>query len=260
MVFKVLIVMSSFLLLAKMTSSTTVNYVKPFAASSCSDVQRSCLTLNEYASDSKVYFVNNTIFYFYPGIHRLDGRLILENLYNLSLRGWPHGDQVVSIRAGSLTGISLNGSCNIEISSISFVLYDNFTFVVKFEYSESVRLSNISIYGNGYHGCSSIISKESALDFDNARFIGIKGFLGAAVMMLSSNITFRGNNLFAGNTAYSGGSIYLANSELNLNGASRFLNNTSESVHFSQVVIQWNSDITYIKIYVENKTDESWYS
>ena len=112
------------------------------------------------------------------------------------------------------------------MSSISFVLHDNFTFILKFEYSELVHLSNISIYGNGYHGCSSIISKESALDFDNARFIGIKGFLGAAVMMLSSNITFRGNNLFAGNTAYSGGSIYLADSRLKLNGAYQFLHNT----------------------------------
>ena len=84
MLFKVLIVMSSFLLFAKMTSSTTVNYVKPFAhktASSCSDVQRPCLTLNKYISDLDEYFVNNTISHFYPGIHKLDDSLVLESLY-----------------------------------------------------------------------------------------------------------------------------------------------------------------------------------
>ena len=39
----------------------TINYVKPFTserASPCSDVQRPCLTLNEYASNSDEYFVN----------------------------------------------------------------------------------------------------------------------------------------------------------------------------------------------------------
>ena len=135
-VFKVLIVMS-FSLFATITSSTsiTVNYVKPFAhkiTSPCSDVQRPCLTLNEYLSNLDVYFVNNTIFYFYPGMHKLDYSLVLENLYNFSFQGWPSGNQVVSITVSSLTGISLNGSYNIKISSIRFVLYNNFTFILKF--------------------------------------------------------------------------------------------------------------------------------
>ena len=178
-VFKVLILMSSLLLFAKMTS-TTITYVKPFAsktASQCSDVQRPCLTLNEYASDLDMYFLNNTIFYFHPGMHRLDNCLVLENLYNFSFQGWPSGNQVVNITVGSLTGISLKGSCNIKISSISFVLNDNFTVVVKFIHSQLVLLSNISIYGNGYSGCSSIISQDSALSINDASFIQIQGFL-----------------------------------------------------------------------------------
>ena len=74
MLFQVLIVMSSLLLFAKMTSSTTVNYATPFAsrtASPCSDMLRPCLTSNEYISDLDEYFINNTVFYFYPGIRRL---------------------------------------------------------------------------------------------------------------------------------------------------------------------------------------------
>ena len=229
MVFKILVVISSLLFFIKTTSSMTVNYVKPFAvttASPCSDVQRPCLTLNEYASDSDEHFVNNTIFYFYPGIHRLDYSLILENLCNFSFHSWP-SDRVITIAVDSFATIIWKESWNIKISLIHFTLYDNFTFIMRFEHSQLVQLSNISIFGNGYNGCSSIISQGSALDINNASFIGIKGFLGAALMILASNITFRGSNVFAGNTAASGGSIYLIDSRLTLSGASLFLNNTS---------------------------------
>ena len=221
------------LFFAKVSSSMTVNYVKPLTserASPCSNVQRPCLTLNEYASDSDEYFVNNTGYYFYPGIHRLDYSVNLVNLYNFSLLGWPNNDQVVTIAVGSSAGITWNKSWNIEISSFMFTFYGNFTFIMRFEHSELVWLSNISLNGNRYSGCSSIISEKSALDFKDSTFSGINGFLGAALMMFASNITFRGSIMFANNTAASGGSIYLThNSKLTLNGTSLFRNNTSNS-------------------------------
>ena len=197
MVLKILIVMSSLSFFAKIPSSISmhVNYVKPFGServseSPCSDVQRPCLTLNEYASNPDEYFVNNTRFYFYPGIHRLEYTLNLVNLYNFSFLGRPksigrpNGDQVVTILAvDSSASITWNESWNIEISSIRFFLYGNFTFILRFEHSQLVQLSNISIYGNGYSGCNSIISERSVLEFNNSMFIGINGFVGAALMM-----------------------------------------------------------------------------
>ena len=231
MVLNILIVISSLSFFAKITaSSTTVNYVKPFAskiASPCSDVQRPCLTLNEYASDSNEHCVNNTRFYFYPGIHRLDYTVHLVNLHNFSFLGRPNGDQVVTIAVDSSASITWKESCNIKISSIKFTLHGNFTFIMRFEHSLLVRVSNISIYGNWYSGCSSIVSEESALEFDDSTFIGINGFVGAALMIFASNITFRGSIMFADNAAASGGSIYLIHSILTLNGTSLFLNNTS---------------------------------
>ena len=59
-----------------------------------------------------------TIFYFYPGIHRLDYSLVLENLCNFSFHGWPSGDQVVTIAIDSLASITWKESWNIKISSI----------------------------------------------------------------------------------------------------------------------------------------------
>ena len=239
MVLKILIVISSLSFFAKIPSSMSmhVNYVKPFGSeraseSPCSDVQMPCLTLNEYANNSDEYFVNNTRFYFYPGIHRLEFTLNLVNLYNFSFLGWPNGDQVVTMAVDSSASITWNESWNIEISSIRFFLYGNFTFIMRFEHSQLVQLANISIYGNGYSGCSSIISERSALEFNNSKFIGINGFLGAALMIFASNITFRGSIVFADNAAVSGGSIYLThNSILSLKGTSLFQNNTS---NFSQ--------------------------
>ena len=243
MVLNLLIIILFF---AKVSSSMMVNYVKPLInerASPCSNMQRPCLTLNEYASNSDEYFGNNTRFYFYPSIHRLKYTLNLVNLHNVSFLGrtksiyWLNGDEVVTIAvdSSSSVGITCNESWNIEISLIMFALHGNFTFIMRFEYSQSVRLSNISIYGNGYSVCSSIISKKSSLEFNNSKFIGINGYVGAALMMYASNITFRGSIMFANNTAASGGSIYLThNSTLSLKGTSLFRNNTS---NFSQEVM-----------------------
>ena len=159
MVLKFLIVISSLSFFAKIPSSITMNYVKPFrneraSESPYSSVQRPCLTLNEYASTSNTdeYFNDNTRFYFYPGIHRLE---YLVNLYNFSFLGRPKSigrpiaDQVVTIAVDSSASITWNESWNIKISSIRFFLYGNFTFIMKFEHSQLVQLSNISIYGNG---------------------------------------------------------------------------------------------------------------
>ena len=227
MVLNLLIIILFF---AKVSSSMTVNYVKPLTserASPCSNVQRPCLTLNEYASDSDEYFVNNTGYYFYPGIHRLEYSVNLVNLYNFAFLGRPNNDQVVTIAVGSSAGITWNKSWNIEISLIRFALHGNVTFIMRFEHSQLVQLSNISIYGKGYCVCSSIISEKSTLKFNNSKFIG---FVGAALMMYASNITFRGSIMFATNTAASGGSIYLThNSILSLKGTSLFRNNTSNS-------------------------------
>ena len=157
------------------------------------------------------------------------------NLHNFPFLSWPNNDQVVTIAvvdsSGSITWIK---SWNITISSFMFNFYDNFIFIMRFEHSELVQLSNISIYGNGYSGYSSI----SVLEFNDSMFIGINGFVGAALMMFASNITFRGSIIFTDNTAVSGGSIYLThNSILTFNGTSLFLNNTSRQEAMNRKIL-----------------------
>ena len=235
------------------SESLTLNYVTPSKTTPCPSEQRPCLTLKEYASQPDVYFANNTVLCFHPGTHELSDSLRLKNVYNFSFEGLPTDNGVlVNIEFYSLASITWGKSWNINISSITFILRDNFTFIIRFELSLFVHLSNISIVGNGYSGCSSIMSRESTLDITNSMFNRVKGLFGAALMMLASNITFSGTNIFVDNTASSGGSVYLSDSNLTLNGANLFLNNTSlrddqkDTTVINKSVCDYSMETTYI--------------
>ena len=230
----------------------TPTYVKPTTNKTTLCHSDPCLTLDEYASLPEVYFNNYTIFYFYPGIHRLSDSLRLKRVYNISFQGLPTDNEVVKVKIDSVASITWEKSWNIEISSISFMLSDNFTFMIKFEQSLHIHLSNISIFGNRYKGRSSIVSQESELDITNSMFCEIKGLLGAALIAMASNITIGGTNTFVNNTAVSGGSIYLSDSMLTLNGANLFWNNTS--LRYGQEVI--NRTISF-NLYYNNNYSES---
>lgn len=97
----------------------------------------------------------------------------------------------------------------------------------RFELSHFVDLSNLSISGNKFRGCSTITSQHSVLNISNSIFVGIRGVISVALMKLRSMVTLKGTNIFIGNTAASGGSIYLFHSRLSLKGSNIFLNNTS---------------------------------
>ena len=230
-VIKVLIVTSLGIFFSETCTTTsesmTLNYVTPSKATPCLNERRPCLTLQGYASEPDVYFVNNTVLCFHPGTHELGNSLRLKNVYNFSFEGLHIDNGVVNVEFYSSVTITWEKSWNINISSITFVLRDSFTIIIRFELSLFVHLSNISIVGNGYSGCSSIMSRESTLDITNSMFNQVKGLFGAALMMLASNITFSSTNNFVNNTATSGGSVYLSDSNLTLNGANLFLNNSS---------------------------------
>ena len=121
MLVKILIVTSSGLFLTT-SEPMTFNYVTPNKTTPCPSEQRPCLTLKEYASQPNVYFVNNSVFFFHSGTHRLDDSLRLKNLYNFSFEGLHTGDNpgVVIVEFYSLASITWERSWNIEIFSISF--------------------------------------------------------------------------------------------------------------------------------------------
>ena len=200
------------------------NYVTPNRSTSCLVHKDPCLTLNEYANEPDKHFINNTTFYFYFGDHELNTHLWLKNLHSIAFRGLSDDKLSSIVSSASITWEKCE---NIEISLIVFTLTGNFTFILVFNQTHFIHLSNISILGNENSGCSSIMSQDSTIDIIDSRFVGLLGLSGAALMVSGSNITFAGNNSFISNVATFGGAIHLTRSMLFMNGTNLFMNNTA---------------------------------
>ena len=219
------------------------NYVTPNETAQCSNDWSNCLILEEYASQPDSYFKNNTIFQFEPGSHQLNRSLNFTNLHNFTLLG--KRSEVIIILLGPLVRIKWENCSNIEISSISIILFKEFTFSIIFGHSNLVHLCNISVHGNEENiGCSSILSRYSTLHIQDSTFEGIRGSFGAAMMISRSCVTFTGKNIFINNSARYGGSIYTTDSVITLSGINTFMNNTSPK-DFFHIDSQCQQDIEH---------------
>ena len=224
-VFNLIIIIA---LLAQPQIATTVNYVTP--TDGYPGDKTHCYTLEDYVNQQDTHFTNNSVFYFLPGLHKLEASIRIINTHNLSFHGaLGPGNEKVKIAFNSAASILWENCSDIEITSLVITLVDNFTYSIVFERTHSVEISNIIILGNGNTGCSSILSNTSMLNITNSQFIGIHGCLGSALMInASSNITFIGSNSFKNNTAMNGGAIYLYGSALIMRAdeANSFTNNS----------------------------------
>lgn len=103
-----LLLLDIFIIHYETAGSLIANYVIPWADTEsripCSHVPSHCFTLKEYASEPDLYFVNNSVFYFYPGSHRLDIKLRLRNVHGLTFQGLP-GKTVVNMLFDSVASI-----------------------------------------------------------------------------------------------------------------------------------------------------------
>ena len=205
------------------------HYVIPNRTMRCFNDQVSCQTIEEYVSQPDVYFTNNTNFYFQPGNHQLNSNLTLTSLRDVNFQGLPDNN-VVNVLRGSFVGITWENCWFVQLTSISFILPDIYTFSIVFKHTELVQLYNISVIGNEYNtGYSAILSQQSGIGIRDCKFIGIWGVFGAAIMMSESSVIPTGNNTFINSVASDGGSIHLFNTTLTLNGTNLFRNN---SVHY----------------------------
>ena len=115
-------------------SSSLGIHVTPNKTVRCSNDEVSCLTLQKYAIQSHLYFINDTTVHFGPDIHTLNRSLRLKNLHNFTFHGLPDDEfQSVNILLGSLVSITWEECSNIEISSIAFTILSHFTFSIIFE-------------------------------------------------------------------------------------------------------------------------------
>ena len=195
-------------------------------------IQYPCLTLNDYVHDTKQFFLNDSTFYFSPGNHHLNVGLNLTGVHNVSFLGYGAGG--VTLIVDQLTPFMWRGCKDIEITNITFSMGVNFGNILAFHNHSSVVLSNVTILGNGHAGCSSIISEHSEVKIVNSNFIGINGYLGAALSAFESNITIGRGSIFINNTALAGGAIYLYSSLAFFVGTNTFLRNTASLIYHKE--------------------------
>ena len=104
-----------------------------------------------------------------------------------------------------------------------------FTYILSFEFTFSVKLSNITILGNDdIVGCSTIICERSTVDILNSKFAGIIGYFGAALTVSESLITLAGSNSFSKNIALSGGAMSSYKSTVLVRGNNSFVENSAQ--------------------------------
>ena len=226
----VILIASLLLLESQIVTSVTVKYVTPTDGCLGDKALDPCHTLEHYANQQDIYFTNNSSFYFFPGLHRLEEGVRIVGVHNLSFQG-ELGNGMVKIAFNSAASIQWENCSDIEITSLVITLLgNNFTYSIVFECTLSVQIFNVTIFGNDNYRCSSILSKRSVLNITNSQFIGIHGCLGAALKVISSSeITFVGSNILKNNIAIHGGAIYLSNSALIVyaSGDNFFMNNSA---------------------------------
>ena len=119
-------------------------------------------------------------------------------------------DSSVNILLGPFVNITWEDCWFVQVTSINFILPENYSFSIVFKQTQLIDLHNISVTANGYNtGCSAILSQQSQMSIRDCRFIGIQGLFGAAIMISESSATTNGNNTFADCEASAGGSVYL---------------------------------------------------
>ena len=184
------------------------------------------LSLKDYENQPDIHFANNTILDFCPGTHWINSSLELTGVHNFTMQGLPRNETVL-IMLDQSVNITWTNCYNVEISSISFQLIGYFSYSIAFEESLFVRLLNITVLGSEDRGQSAVTIQNSSLVVADSNFIGMYGFMGAALEIFDSSVVqFTGHNLFKNNKAKFGGAIYSSESILILNGTNVFMNNT----------------------------------
>ena len=114
-------------------------YVTPNRTVRCFNGQLPCQTLEEYATQPEMYFMNNTYFYFQPGNHQLNDILLnLRNLRNVIFEGLPNNKNMVNIFLESSVSIVWENCWFVQLTSINFILPDIYSIGIVFKQMELI--------------------------------------------------------------------------------------------------------------------------
>ena len=201
-----------------------------------------CVTLNEYAREFELYFMNNSIIVFLQGNHLLDIALHLQNVSNITFTVFNDKDYVYVV-VGPSAHFMWTNSENIEINGIIFVINGG----LDMEYNCSILLfqetisflSNLTILGNNALQSTAVCLNDSSqitISFMNVS--GVISFKAAAIYAVNSTVDFMGQNIFDSNAAInSGGAVVLDSCTVNVEGILSFINNSAGEYGGALIVI-----------------------
>ena len=121
-----------------------------------------------------MYFVNDSSLIFIPDNHQLSVGLTIRDVHNISIKRLSENSVTVEILNESVF-FACEVCMNVSIANIIFDVGSPFIYILSFVDTNLVRLSNITIIGNSYIGCSLIISTRSVICISNSMFTGIRG-------------------------------------------------------------------------------------
>ena len=218
-------------------SAVTEYYVRSNTSTTCPT--SSCLTLEEYVSDTETYFTSDTSFLFMEGEHYLSSDLHIDRKRNVSMTAL--NANVVIVIAPNVT-VRFTNSQAIVVSSLSIYYYgfyfsEDYMTLILFD-SHDVQLDNIefrliSKSGDIDYFSSAVAVSSSTASITDCSFLndsaGIEGAnavdSGGAVFIADSTVEFLGFISFIGYYATNGGAIVAFNSLLIIQGNMTFTNN-----------------------------------
>ena len=196
------------------TLTQHIHYVRPNGSTPCPG--QPCLTLDQYAEQSSLFFKSGAMFIFLAGNHCLATGLKLANISDITLRG--EKDSYISVGAT----VQAEYISEMNIKQLTFMLNSAkltpnstaFTFIN----SNEICLSKVTFLGNGdfSNASGAILSLHSNIALTNCTFESNTAYYGGAMyVQTESNITLDGYNSFIGNEARSsGGAIFASKSSI----------------------------------------------
>lgn len=231
MPFLVMLPMFVLLLLIQGMSAQGVYFVVPDNSSDCPGEQ--CLSLDEYALQSVIYFRSGATFVFLPGNHSMRNTVELENAFNITLRGAVEDtSKIICFEAITFVYRYIT---NLNIEGLTFILNSGnpertFFAALIVIGSREVTFSRLALIGSGDPSmvlARGLYAGLSDIHIHQCLFKGNTGDDGGAVLSQDSNITIT-DSIFIGNMATSsGGAVYAQGSSITL------ISNASDAYIFS---------------------------
>ena len=231
----------------------------------------SCLTFNEYVSDTETYFNSNTSFTFLEGEHYLDSALVIDGKSDITMRASTNASVTITLSSNAFiqfrdslafvlsslvihhlgshkSALKLVNSHNIQLTGIKF---EKIALQGVFVQYSTARITNCSFFNAAGGGAS---FRYSTVEFlGHVSFIGnYKSGNGGAISAQYSALSVYGNTVFANNVAVRcGGAIATWDSTLSVYGNIAFENNRASfdggaiTVAAQSSVLSISGDITF---------------